>query len=30
VQVALPEQIAAVAANFATPTAAAAFLLDKF
>jgi LAO/AO transport system kinase len=30
VQAALPEQIAAVAAGFATPTAAAAFLLDKF
>jgi LAO/AO transport system kinase len=29
VQAALPEQIAAVAAGFTTPTAAAAFLLDK-
>lgn len=30
VQAALPEQTAAVAAGFATPTAAAAFLLNKF
>ena len=30
VQAALPEQIAAVASGSATPTAAAAFLLDQF
>lgn len=30
VQAAVPDQIAAVAAGFATPTAAAAFLLDQF
>ncbi len=30
VQAALPEQLAAVAAGFATPAAAAAFLLDQF